>query len=70
MPVAVDSPGTGGGEVDEREGTRGGEVGRRIARGFDLFVEGSNLLDEEYQEIAGVRMPGATVAIGLALRAR
>jgi iron complex outermembrane receptor protein len=45
-------------------------VGRRIARGFDLFVEGSNLLDEEYQEIAGVRMPGATVAIGLALRAR
>ena len=45
-------------------------VGRRIARGLDLFVEGSNLLDEEYQEIAGVRMPGATVAVGLALRAR
>jgi iron complex outermembrane receptor protein len=45
-------------------------VGRRIARGFELFVEGSNLLDEEYQEIAGVRMPGATVAVGLALRAR
>ena len=45
-------------------------VGRRIARGLDLFVEGSNLLDEEYQEIAGVRMPGATVAFGLALRAR
>jgi hypothetical protein len=45
-------------------------VGRRIASGLDLFVEGSNLLDEEYQEIAGVRMPGATVAVGLALRAR
>ncbi|MGH9240026.1 MAG: TonB-dependent receptor plug domain-containing protein, partial [Vicinamibacterales bacterium] len=45
-------------------------VGRRITRGLDLFVEGSNLLDEEYQEIAGVRMPGATVAVGLALRAR
>ena len=45
-------------------------VGRRIASGLDLFVEGSNLLDEEYQEIAGVRMPGATVAFGLALRAR
>lgn len=45
-------------------------VGRRIARGLDLFVEGSNLLDEEYQEIAGVGMPGATVAVGLALRTR
>jgi iron complex outermembrane receptor protein len=45
-------------------------VGRRVARGIDLFVEGSNLLDEEFEEIAGVRMPGATVAIGLALRAR
>jgi iron complex outermembrane receptor protein len=45
-------------------------VGRRMARGLDLFVEGSNLLDEEYQEIAGVGMPGATVAVGLALRAR
>ena len=45
-------------------------VGRRIARGLDLFVEGSNLLDEEYQEIAGVRMPGATVAVGLSLRRR
>jgi iron complex outermembrane receptor protein len=42
-------------------------VGRRIARQLDLFVEGSNLLDEEYQEIAGVRMPGATVAVGLSL---
>jgi iron complex outermembrane receptor protein len=45
-------------------------VGRRIARQLDLFVEGANLLDQEYQEIAGVRMPGATVAIGLSLRAR
>ena len=45
-------------------------VGRRIARRLDLFVEGANLLDEEYQEIAGVRMPGATVVLGLALRAR
>jgi iron complex outermembrane receptor protein len=45
-------------------------IGRRVARGLDLFVEGSNLLDEDYEEIAGVRMPGATVAVGLALRAR
>ena len=45
-------------------------VGRRMTRQVDVFIEGSNLLDEEYQEIAGVRMPGATVAVGLALRAR
>jgi iron complex outermembrane receptor protein len=43
-------------------------VGRRLTRQVDLFVEGSNLLDQEYQEIAGVRMPGATVAVGVALR--
>jgi len=45
-------------------------VSRRIARLGDVFIEGSNLLDREYQEIAGVRMPGATAAVGLALRAR
>ena len=45
-------------------------VSRRMARHIELFVEGSNLFDQEYQEIAGVRMPGATAAIGLALRAR
>ena len=45
-------------------------VGRRITRGFELFVEGSNLLEEEYQEIAGVPMPGATVTVGLSLGRR
>ena len=45
-------------------------VSRRIGRLGDVFIEGSNLLDREYQEIAGVRMPGATAAVGLALRAR
>jgi len=45
-------------------------VSKRIGRLADLFVEGSNLFDREYQEIAGVPMPGATAAIGLALRAR
>jgi iron complex outermembrane receptor protein len=44
-------------------------VSRRIGRMGDVFIEGSNLFDREYQEIAGVAMPGATVAIGLALRA-
>ena len=45
-------------------------VGRRITRTLDLYVEGTNLFDREYQEIAGVAMPGATMAVGLALRAR
>ena len=45
-------------------------VSKRVGRFADLYVEGSNLLDREYQEIAGVSMPGATAAIGLALRAR
>ena len=45
-------------------------VSKRIGRLADLYVEGSNLLDREYQEIAGVGMPGATAAVGLALRAR
>ena len=45
-------------------------VGRRITRTLDLYVEGTNLFDREYQEIAGVAMPGATMAVGLALRDR
>jgi iron complex outermembrane receptor protein len=45
-------------------------VGRRVGHLLDLFIEGANLLDEEYQEIAGVTMPGATMSIGLSVRAR
>ena len=45
-------------------------VSKRIGRVGDVFVEGANLFDREYQEIAGVRMPGATGAIGVVLRAR
>jgi iron complex outermembrane receptor protein len=45
-------------------------IGKRITRSFELFVEGSNLLDESYQEIAGVAMPGATVAMSLAITTR
>jgi outer membrane cobalamin receptor len=43
-------------------------VGRRFGKNVELFVDGSNLLDESYQEIAGVAMPGATMAISLAVR--
>jgi iron complex outermembrane receptor protein len=42
-------------------------IGKRIGQRFELFVEGGNLLDERYQEIAGVAMPGATMAVALAI---
>jgi outer membrane cobalamin receptor len=40
-------------------------IGKRLSERLELFVEGSNLLDETYQEIAGVAMPGATMSISL-----
>jgi iron complex outermembrane receptor protein len=40
-------------------------LGRRFGPLFDLYVDGTNLLDERYAEIAGVPMPGAAVMIGL-----
>lgn len=42
-------------------------VGRRLNRVVDLFVEGTNLFDVTYEEIAGVRMPGAAMAVGVRL---
>jgi iron complex outermembrane receptor protein len=44
-------------------------VGRRIGRRFDLFIEGTNLFDVEYQEVAGVPMPGAAMTVSLAIGA-
>jgi iron complex outermembrane receptor protein len=44
-------------------------VGRRLGP-VDLFVEGTNLFDVEYQEVTGVPMPGAAVAVAFALRDR
>jgi len=46
-------------------------VGARLTRPVsrvDVYVEGTNLLDETYREIAGVPMPGRTLGIGLRLR--
>jgi outer membrane cobalamin receptor len=46
-------------------------VGARVSREFgrfDGFVEGSNLLDESYREIAGVPMPGRWLSVGVRLR--
>jgi len=41
-------------------------VGHRIGRRFDLSVDGTNLFDADYEEIAGVAMPGAAVSVSLA----
>ena len=46
-------------------------VGAKVSRGFgrwDAFVEGSNLLDETYSEIAGVPMPGRWLSVGIEVR--
>jgi len=42
-------------------------IGKRLNEQFELYVEGNNLLDESYQEIAGVAMPGATMMVSLAI---
>ena len=45
-------------------------VGRRLGERLDLFVDGTNLFDVRYEEVAGVRMPGAAMSVSLALRTR
>ena len=42
-------------------------VGRRLGARYELFVEGTNLLDADYEEVAGVAMPGAAMSISLAI---
>ena len=45
----------------------------RVSRdfgGFEVRLDGTNLFDSEYQEIAGVDMPGAAFAVSIALGAR
>ena len=43
-------------------------VGKRLDEHFELYVDGGNLFDKSYQEIAGVAMPGATMMVSLAIR--
>ena len=45
-------------------------LGRRMTRNLDLFVDGTNLFDVSYEEIAGVAMPGAAVSVSLVISAR
>jgi iron complex outermembrane receptor protein len=41
-------------------------VGRPLRDRVELFVEGTNLFDVDYQEVGGVTMPGAAMTVGLA----
>jgi len=45
----------------------GAKLGYTIKRA-ELFVDGTNLLNETYHEIAGVSMPGRWMTIGLTIR--
>jgi iron complex outermembrane recepter protein len=45
-------------------------VGRRFGRLFELFVDGTNLLDADYEEIAGVRLPGPAMSVAIAVVSR
>lgn len=65
-----------GGRIDARQRTGRDAyllADARVSRAFGkvtLHVEGSNLLDADYQEIRGVNMPGRWLSAGLTLRAR
>ena len=45
-------------------------VARALGPQLDLAVDGTNLLDAEYQEVTGVRMPGAALSISLSVHPR
>jgi outer membrane cobalamin receptor len=54
-----------------RDGQNYALVGARLSRAFgrlDLFLDGANLLNESYREIAGVVMPGRWVSGGVTIR--
>jgi iron complex outermembrane receptor protein len=43
-------------------------VSRGVGRHADAYLDASNLLDADYQEIAGVAMPGRWVSVGVTVR--
>jgi outer membrane cobalamin receptor len=45
-------------------------VGLRLSPQLELVADGTNLLDRAYQEIAGVDMPGAKLAMMLIIGRR
>jgi hypothetical protein len=42
-------------------------VGRRLGTLVDVYVDGTNLLDRAYSEVAGVPMPGAAMMVSVAV---
>jgi outer membrane cobalamin receptor len=44
-------------------------LGRRF-RGYEVVVDGTNVLDRRYQEVAGVAMPGAAMSVSLVVGGR
>jgi iron complex outermembrane receptor protein len=40
-------------------------LSRRVSQMYEIAVDGTNLLNTDYQEITGVRMPGAAVMVQL-----
>ena len=45
-------------------------VARRVGSMFDVLVDGTNLLDRRYEEIAGVEMPGAAMTVSISVQQR
>jgi iron complex outermembrane receptor protein len=45
-------------------------IGRRIGELYEVFVEGTNLFDADYEEIAGVAMPGAAMTVSVVIGTR
>jgi iron complex outermembrane receptor protein len=45
----------------------GARISRTISR-FKVFVDATNLLDEQYHEVAGVAMPGRWMTVGVDIR--
>ncbi len=56
---------------DRLDGQTYALVGFRVSRAWgpaDVFVDGTNVFDAEYHEIAGVAMPGRWITAGVAIR--
>jgi iron complex outermembrane receptor protein len=45
-------------------------VARRFGSQLELAVDATNILDAEYEEVPGVRMPGAAMSVSLAVHGR
>ena len=53
--------------ADGQKYTLVGMKGSYTIRRTEIFVDGTNLLNETYREVAGVSMPGRWVMVGLSI---